>query len=100
MEVRDRDREAVQGSEIYKELKQGEDEERSEREAIQEEEPRRLLLTKGEGFMQAPREIGAKLIPRLGGRRGGKLGLYGPGGSGKTYTFLNLAVGAATGVTE
>ncbi len=75
---------------------EGEEEHKRERDAIQEE-PRRLLLTGGESFMQAPREIGAKLIPRLGGRRGGKLGLFGPGGSGKTYMFLNLAVGAAIG---
>lgn len=55
------------------------------------------LVIRATDFLKRPREEQAKLIPRLGGRRGGKLGLYGPGGSGKSYTFLNIAVAGANG---
>ncbi len=55
------------------------------------------LVIRATDFLKRPRGEQAKLIPRLGGRRGGKLGLYGPGGSGKSYTFLNIAVAGANG---
>lgn len=48
-------------------------------------------------FLKRSRGEQAKLIPRLGGRRGGKLGLYGPGGAGKSYSSLNIALDAARG---
>ncbi len=65
----------------------------------QEREVRSMprLVIPAREFTGRARPEQPKLIPRLGGRRGGKLGLYGPGGSGKSYTFLNIAVAAAEG---
>ncbi len=55
------------------------------------------LVISARDFLKRSRGDQEKVIPRLGGRRGGKFGLYGPGGSGKSYSFLNIAVSAAEG---
>ncbi len=87
---------------IHNELQSNEQEAQNERDAIQEEsKPKQrkpeLLTIPAREFKSRARPIHPKLIPHLGGRAGGKLGLYGPGGSGKSYTFLNMAVAAAQG---
>ncbi len=84
---------------IYHALKDNEKEGQREREAIQGEQERRpgLLTIPARDFLTRPRVTHPKLIPRLGGRRGGKLAIFGRGGSGKSFTMLNLAVGAAEG---
>jgi hypothetical protein len=60
-------------------------------------QPAAPLLWSARDFIARERRHGSTLIPALGGRRGGKLGLYGPGGSGTSYGFLNIAAAAAEG---